>query len=152
MDIITVATVLSVLLLGIYLYLQRRYRYWQRKGIAYIEPEFYYGNVRRMIRREVSFGEQFKEIYDELKSRGVKHGGVFALFTPLYMPIDPEIIKSILQSDFRHFMNHGMYVNEESDPLSGHLFNLEGAKWRRMRTKLTPTFTSGELFTITLFI
>lgn len=145
MDITVIAILLVVLFWGTFIFLTRRYKYWQRRGIPYIEPEFYYGNVRKMIKKEVSFGQQFKEIYDELKSKGVKHGGVFALFTPLYMPIDPEIIKCILQGDFKHFMNHGMYVNEDSDPLTGHLFNLEGRKWRRMRTKLTPTFTSGKM-------
>ncbi|XP_018571700.1 probable cytochrome P450 6a20 [Anoplophora glabripennis] len=145
MDIIDIATLLAAFFVGIYLFVKWRYKYWQRKGVPYIEPELYYGNVRKMIKREISFGEQFKEIYDELKSRGVKHGGAFALFTPLYMPIDPGIIKCILQSDFKHFMNHGVFVNEENDPLTGHLFNLEGQKWRRMRTKLTPTFTSGKM-------
>ncbi|KAJ8967189.1 hypothetical protein NQ314_003018 [Rhamnusium bicolor] len=79
-----------------------------------------------MMKREIGFAEQFQEIYRELKARGLKHGGYYSLFTPGYMPIDPELIKCILQKDFSHFMNHGMYVNEEVDPLTGHLFNLEG--------------------------
>lgn len=145
MDSITIITILSVVLLSAYLYLKRGYTYWKRRGLDYIEPTFYYGNGKKFAKGELSFGELFQELYRELKSRGLKHGGVYLFFRPTYIPLDLDIIKCILQKDFDHFRNHGMYVNEESDPLSGHLFNLEDAKWKNLRVKLTPTFTSGKM-------
>lgn len=65
--------------------------------------------------------------------------------SPTYIPIDLEIVKSILQNDFQHFHTHGVYYDEKIDPLSANVFNLDGPKWKEIRSIVSPTFTAGKL-------
>lgn len=66
-------------------------------------------------------------------------------FKPILLAIDPELVKNVMARDFDHFVDRGVFSNEESDPLSAHLFSLTGLKWKHLRQKLTPSFTSGKL-------
>lgn len=38
-----------------------------------------------------------------------------------------------------------MYINEENEPITGNLIALTGDKWRFLRNKLSPAFTSGKI-------
>ncbi|KAI4461650.1 cytochrome p450 [Holotrichia oblita] len=78
-------------------------------------------------------------------AKGHSFGGLYLISKPALLIVEPELIKKILSKDFVYFTSHGVHVDEEKDPISGNLFGLDGDKWRNMRVKLTPTFTSGKI-------
>lgn len=59
---------------------------------------------------------------------------------------DPEIIKDILVKDFNKFHDNALEVDEEiSSIFAKNPFILNGEKWKNIRSKLTPCFTSGKV-------
>lgn len=54
----------------------------------------------------------------------------------------------MLVQDCNFFPGRGFYYDEENDPLSVHLCNLNGEKWNKIRKKITPLFTSGKMKTM----
>lgn len=59
--------------------------------------------------------------------------------------MDLELVKHITVKDFNNFTDRGVFVNEEKEPITGHLFLIGGEKWRFLRNKLSPVFTSGKI-------
>lgn len=106
-------------------------------------PRIPYGNIQGR-KRKFHSSQVFRRFYDELKVQG-KFGGIYFFTKPAILITDLDLIKTILIKDFQYFHDRGTYHNEKHDPLSAHLLNIEGEKWKRLREKLSPTFSSGKM-------
>lgn len=91
----------------------------------------------------IFLGNFLKQIYEKYKS--YPYYGFYMFHAPVLMINDLDLIKQILVKDFSNFCDRGLFCNEKIDPLVGHLFSISGEKWRILRVKLSPTFTSGKL-------
>lgn len=128
-----------------YWWLQKRFTYWKDRNVPGPEPTWKYlaGNMKG-VGSKVSLFSKLSEIYYEFKDK-TPAVGIYMSAAPNLFVVDPELVKTILVKDFTTFHDHGIYFNERDDPISATLFNLEGAKWKFFRNKLSPTFTSGKL-------
>lgn len=129
----------------IIIWMQNRYQHWNRLNVVHPKSRFFVGNFGDLVLQKEGFSEFVSKIYKFIKSKNKLFGGGYILFEPVFVPIDPELIKHIMVNDFQHFVDRGVYFNEDTDPLSAHLFSIEGTKWKILRGKLTPTFTSGKM-------
>jgi cytochrome P450 family 6 len=135
---------LAVCVLAVlYAYFKLKFTYWKKRNVPYVAPKFPFGNFADASFFRKSIGHVYEELYKKLD--GEKYGGVYAFTKPICIFRDPDIIKNILVKDFASFHDRGFLIDEEIEPLIGHLFFLSGIRWRNLRVKLSPTFTSGKM-------
>lgn len=142
LDIVGVAVAILIIAIS---YVKWAHGYFRRKEMHYLQPTFPFGNVENPLKRTKNQGYVIKDIYDELKRKGLPYGGFYIITTPIISPVDLNVLRSILSKNFQNFTDRGIFTNEDKNNLNGHLFLLKGSRWRNLRVKLTPTFTSGKM-------
>ncbi|KAF5304863.1 hypothetical protein FQR65_LT07880 [Abscondita terminalis] len=120
------------------------YRFWEKKKFPYIKPVMPFGNVPFTLKRS-NAGVHLQTVYTILLNNNLKYSGVYMLHLPRILLTCPKLIENVLQKDFNYFTDRGFYFNEIHDPLSANLFALDGEKWRRVRNKLSSSFTLSKL-------
>nr|WCC58090.1 cytochrome P450 [Pharsalia antennata] len=137
--------VITTLLVVTFAYFHHSYQYWKNRKFPYLTPRFPLGNSPYLFTSSLGFGLDTVKYYDEMKKKGFKFGGIYTITSPALVLVHPDYVRDVLSKDFHYFIDRGHYHNEKDDPISAHLFALDESKWKNMRTKLTPTFTSGKM-------
>ncbi|XP_055592317.1 cytochrome P450 6d3-like [Uranotaenia lowii] len=132
----------ALLAVAIVLVLRYFYSYWERHGVPNIKPHIPFGNLQTVVRKQESFGIAICELCRKTTGRLV---GIYLFFKPAILIRDAHLAHRIMTTDFNSFHDRGVYCNEKGDPFSAHLFALPGKRWRNLRNKFTPIFTSGQL-------
>lgn len=118
------------------------FRYWDVRGVDYIQPSFPFGNMKEVVffRRHIS--ELMHDFYTQSTS---KYTGFYLLMQPTLIVRDRDLIERIVNTDFDNFIDRFDSVKNTYDPIFLNMYNMCGDKWRCMRNKMSPVFASDKL-------
>lgn len=122
------------------------FNYWRKLNIKYVKPIPFFGNIASFTLLNQPFHESMKDLYNYFHAE--PFGGFFQMRAPTLLVKDPDLVTSVLIKDFKCFVNRGFefaYIDKDLNPLTGHLFMVDGDRWRVLRNKMSPVFTSGKL-------
>nr|XP_033338371.1 cytochrome P450 6k1-like [Megalopta genalis] len=131
------------LIVAAYMYATRNFKYWAKRGVPEIPPTPFFGNFGECFMLKKASQDFAKELHCQFK--GEPYAGFYIFDKPFFLVRDPELAKQVMVKDFRAFIDR--YASaDDSDPLGfANLFLMNNPRWRVLRTKLTPLFTSGRL-------
>lgn len=85
----------------------------------------------------------FENLYSAYPNEDVF--GCFELFKPSYFIKNPTLVEQIMIKDFSYFADRMKPLVHIDNPGDASMFLLSGNKWRAVRYKFSPLFTSGKL-------
>ncbi|KAF9412734.1 hypothetical protein HW555_008819 [Spodoptera exigua] len=133
-----------VLVLTIAVYLKGIYNqyYWKKRGVAFYDKHKTGGPLWQFAIEDRSFFQILNDIYWKYEKEPAVGLGSFHDLG-LYVK-DPTNMQYIAQVDFHSFNNRGIAFTEE-DVLAHNVLMLNGPKWKLVRQKVTPIFTTSKL-------
>ncbi|XP_013140623.1 PREDICTED: cytochrome P450 6B1 [Papilio polytes] len=133
--------IVTVLIAALHYYFTRTFNYWKKRNVAGPNPVPLFGNIKDSVLRRKPQVMVYKSIYDAYPNEKVV--GIYRMTTPSILLRDLDIIKSVLIKDFESFADRG--VEFSIDGLGANIFHADGDRWRSLRNRFTPLFTSGKL-------
>lgn len=142
---VTIFLLFSTMLL-VLIYLRLSYQYFEIRRIPYLKPKFPFGSGGSLFSGKKSMVEFQCNIYEKLASNKII--GLFMFMKPTLYVANVDWIRDILVKDFACFCDRGLKFDTETEPLTRHLFHLEGDQWKYMRKKVMPMFTPKGISTL----
>lgn len=141
--LLTIALFTCILcLIAIYAWLiNKSYDYFKRHGIPGPSFRFFFGHYRDLWAAK-SFSRQ-------LESWTKTYGSIYGLFlgtTPMYVVSDADFLQEVYIKQFSAFQSRHLPILlrlQTGNKIN--VFRATGARWRRQRHVLNPTFSAGKL-------
>jgi len=124
-----------------YMYFTRHFNHWKDRGIFYLKPTAFIGNLGPILTSKDSIGDFLRKIYDEHENE--PYVGIFVADKPCLVVRDFDLVNRIFKQDFNYFGERNLVISKKTDPLgSKSLFSIHGKEWKNTRAKLSPIFTT----------
>ncbi|XP_033121915.1 cytochrome P450 3A13-like [Anneissia japonica] len=131
---------ITLVFIWIYKYSIRSFTYWIKRGVPGPKPVPLIGNGFDMFFRKGFHQSHLDYI--------LKYGpivGVFQGRDPQLIIGDLDILRDILIKDFHHFHDHRVFIDDNFTPLNKGMIQLKGEKWKSVRSKISPTFSTSKI-------
>ncbi|XP_042912209.1 cytochrome P450 3A6 [Parasteatoda tepidariorum] len=117
---------------------KKNHNYWKERNIPFVKPYPFIG----------SFDEAFRKSMDVLDiERHNKFGRIYGAFEgtkPILIVAEPELLRDIFTKDFHNFP--ARRIISAADPVLAKMLTVvQGEDWKRIRSIVSPTFSSGKL-------
>uniref|UniRef100_A0A1B0CH28 Cytochrome n=1 Tax=Lutzomyia longipalpis TaxID=7200 RepID=A0A1B0CH28_LUTLO len=147
MFVLGVTAVLILCIVAFLIWWQKSARlYWEKNGVSYIPGPPLIGIPKDCMMLKKNCGELFMEIYNNEKFKDEPITGVYFFNKPSLVVRHPELIKKILIKDFSNFMDRTLSGDPYHDVIGmDNLFLVKGQRWKTIRHKLSPIFTTGKV-------
>lgn len=133
--------VVATLVVTTYFYFTRTFDYWKKRNVVGPKPLPFFGNLFDSVLRREHIITVLRNIYNAYPNEKVV--GIFRMTSPSLMLRDLDVIKHVLIKDFDMFSDRGVSFSDEG--LGVNMFHADGDRWRVLRHRFTPLFTSGKL-------
>lgn len=133
---------LFIITFVLYKYFSRNYDYWEKKGVFYLKPIPFIGNLYDVISFKTTIAHWQQNVYNSTDEPFV---GIFAFHKPVLTLRSPELIKQVLVKHFDHFINRTVLAPDHSELFANMLFASKNESWKLTRPKITAAFTSSKL-------
>ncbi|XP_065156977.1 cytochrome P450 9e2-like [Atheta coriaria] len=137
-------TLVFVVFVTFYLYVQHCHSYWKKRQIPTLKPTFLVGNLWETLIGTKNF--MVPVIESCRKFKDYKYIGFYKCLTPTLIINDLELIGQVMVKDFNHFEDNVVEVSADTDYLMAkNLFSLKGHHWKSVKALISPMFTAGKL-------
>ncbi|XP_073969802.1 probable cytochrome P450 6a17 isoform X1 [Rhodnius prolixus] len=143
--------ILAVIALGLLCLLDYYKRqFWMRKGVPNSSSIPYFGHVWRIVSQQNTILGVYEA--DTHRFPEAPYFGVYEFWRPTLVVQDFNLIEHILIKDFSHFLDHPRWVFDVRSIMHDSLFNMKGEKWRALRYRMIPWFTSNRIKSLFPFL
>lgn len=129
----------------VFFYYKKKLNYWNERGVPNLQPITPLGDAINCILRKKNINVLFKDFALDFKKKGHKFYGFYLSHHPIFVPIDYELIRTMLIKDNEYFPDRGVYIDKKEILLGENIFSCTATRWKYLRQMFVNAFGPSKL-------